>query len=145
MSQWRPQPDDEFQLAVYAAQAAEPLDGLGLGHCHWLGTSMGGVVGLPAAAGCLCGRLRRLVLSDIGPEVAPHDDPALVRQFINHSQDDGPCPAWNRLQIPVRVLRGAHSDLLPPRALRSCVVSTPGRPGRAGVSRMPGFACQEPA
>ena len=38
--------------------------------CHWLGTSMGGAIGLKAAAGALRGRIRRLVLNDIGPELA---------------------------------------------------------------------------
>jgi pimeloyl-ACP methyl ester carboxylesterase len=37
---------------------------------HWLGTSMGGAIGLKAAAGALKGRIQRLVLNDIGPQLA---------------------------------------------------------------------------
>jgi pimeloyl-ACP methyl ester carboxylesterase len=37
---------------------------------HWLGTSMGGAIGLKAAAGSLRGRIRRLVLNDVGPQLA---------------------------------------------------------------------------
>ena len=173
LSQWSPLPDDEYQLSCYAAQAAALLDQLGIARCHWLGTSMGGAIGLHAAAGVLAGRINRLVLNDIGPEVAapalarirsyagnppafatvseletyfravyqpygvltdaqwrrltetsvrrlpdgrvtPHYDPAMVRQFIAHPTDYDQWPAWDALQIPVLVLRGAHSDLLLP-------------------------------
>ena len=76
LSQWSPAPDAEYCMAVYAAQATALLDSLGINHCHWLGTSMGGAIGLHAAAGALQGRIRRLVMNDIGPEVAA---PALAR------------------------------------------------------------------
>ena len=76
LSQWSPLPDAEYQLAFYVAQAASLLDQLGVAQCHWLGTSMGGAIGLHAAAGRLQGRIQRLVLNDIGPELAA---PALAR------------------------------------------------------------------
>jgi pimeloyl-ACP methyl ester carboxylesterase len=43
------------------------MDQLGIEEACWLGTSMGGAIGLHAAAGALKGRIRRLVLNDIGP------------------------------------------------------------------------------
>lgn len=76
LSQWSPAPDDEYQLGFYAAQAVDLLDQLGIGHCHWLGTSMGGAIGLRAAATVLRGRVQRLVMNDIGPELAA---PAVAR------------------------------------------------------------------
>ena len=76
LSQWSPAPDDEYQLSVYAAQATALLDQLGIDQCLWLGTSMGGAIGLHAAAGALRGRITRLVMNDIGPELAA---PALAR------------------------------------------------------------------
>ncbi|MES2719014.1 MAG: alpha/beta hydrolase [Pseudomonadota bacterium] len=76
LSQWSPQPDDEYQLGFYAAQAVDLLDQLGIARCHWLGTSMGGAIGLRAAATLLRGRVQRLVMNDIGPELAA---PALAR------------------------------------------------------------------
>ena len=76
LSQWSPAPDDEYQLSVYAAQATALLDQLGIAQCLWLGTSMGGAIGLHAAAGALRGRITRLVMNDIGPELAA---PAVVR------------------------------------------------------------------
>ena len=46
LSQWSPAPDDEYHLGFYAAQAVDLLDQLGIAQCHWLGTSMGGAIGL---------------------------------------------------------------------------------------------------
>lgn len=70
LSQWSPQPADEYCLAFYERIAVSLLDQLGVRECLWLGTSMGGAIGLRAAAGALRGRIRKLVLNDIGPELA---------------------------------------------------------------------------
>jgi len=181
LSEWSPLPDDEYCLAFYTRQAEDLMDQLGIADCLWLGTSMGGAIGLHGAAGRLRGRIRRLLLNDIGPELAkpaverirsyagspasfatmgeleqyfrtvykpygwlsdeqwrrlaetsmrrlpdgrvtPHYDPAMVRQFIAHPDDYAQWPAWDSLDIPVLVLRGADSDLLLPdvaEAMRS--------------------------
>jgi pimeloyl-ACP methyl ester carboxylesterase len=70
LSQWSPDPAREYSLAFYVQLAVSLLDQLGIQRCHWLGTSMGGAIGLKAASGALRGRIRRLVLNDIGPELA---------------------------------------------------------------------------
>lgn len=70
LSQWSPAPAAEYCLAFYERLAVSLLDQLGIASCAWLGTSMGGAIGLKAAAGALRGRIRRLVLNDIGPEIA---------------------------------------------------------------------------
>ncbi|MBL8287849.1 MAG: alpha/beta hydrolase [Rubrivivax sp.] len=70
LSQWSPDPANEYCLAFYEKTAVALLDHLGVRECHWLGTSMGGAIGLKAAAGALRGRIKRLVLNDIGPELA---------------------------------------------------------------------------
>jgi pimeloyl-ACP methyl ester carboxylesterase len=192
LSQWSPAPDDEYCLAFYEQLAVSLLDQLGIRQCLWLGTSMGGAIGLNAAAGALQGRIRRLVLNDIGPELAApavqrirayagqppafdtmgaleqyfrsvykpygwlsdaqwrrltetsarrlpdgrltvHYDPAMVRQFETHPDDYTQWEAWDRLDIPVLVLRGQDSDLLLPevaeamrsRGPRAVVVTVP--------------------
>ena len=71
LSQWSPEPDREYCLDFYDRIATALLDQLRIHSCHWLGTSMGGAIGLHAAAGTLRGRIRRLVLNDIGPSLAP--------------------------------------------------------------------------
>jgi pimeloyl-ACP methyl ester carboxylesterase len=71
LSQWSAQPEREYCLDFYARLAVALLDALGVDDCLWLGTSMGGALGIHLAAGALKGRIRRLLLNDIGPELAP--------------------------------------------------------------------------
>jgi pimeloyl-ACP methyl ester carboxylesterase len=69
LSQWSPAPEQEYCLAFYGRLAVSLMDQLGIGEAHWIGTSMGGAVGIHLAAGALKGRIRRLVLNDIGPKL----------------------------------------------------------------------------
>lgn len=73
LSQWSPDPDREYCLAFYARLAAALCDALGIGRMHWIGTSMGGALGIKLASrkdGALAGRIDKLVLNDIGPKLA---------------------------------------------------------------------------
>ncbi len=76
LSEWSDAPEEEYCLAFYAQTAQSLVDRLGLGSFHWLGTSMGGALGIRLAAGAFRGRMRRLVLNDIGPRLA---EPAVER------------------------------------------------------------------
>ena len=76
LSQWSPEPEKEYCLTFYVQQAMALVDQLGLKEFHWLGTSMGGAIGLVAAATSLRGRVRRLILNDSGPQIA---DAAIAR------------------------------------------------------------------
>ncbi|TNF51378.1 MAG: alpha/beta hydrolase [Burkholderiales bacterium] len=76
LSQWSPLPQEEYCLAFYARLARALLDQLGLARVHWVGTSMGGAIGMVCADGLLRGRIDRLVLNDIGPKLA---DAAVAR------------------------------------------------------------------
>jgi pimeloyl-ACP methyl ester carboxylesterase len=62
-------PEKEYCLAFYGQLAVSLVDQLRLDSFHWLGTSMGGAIGIHLAAGALKGRIRRLVLNDIGPQL----------------------------------------------------------------------------
>jgi pimeloyl-ACP methyl ester carboxylesterase len=70
LSQWSPDPAKEYCLAFYVKLAVSLVDQLGIDRFHWLGTSMGGSIGMLAAATELRGRMRRLVLNDNGPQLA---------------------------------------------------------------------------
>jgi pimeloyl-ACP methyl ester carboxylesterase len=70
LSQWSPHPEREYCLDFYARLALSLLDKLQIQKCHWLGTSMGGAIGLRLAGGALKGRIRKLVLNDVGPKIA---------------------------------------------------------------------------
>ena len=74
LSQWSPDPGNEYQLSFYARIAQELLDRLKIDRAHWVGTSMGGAIGIVCAGGLalprLKGRIRSLVLNDSAPQVA---------------------------------------------------------------------------
>jgi pimeloyl-ACP methyl ester carboxylesterase len=76
LSQWSPAPEKEYCLDFYAALAAALVDALGIARLRWIGTSMGGAIGMKTAAGALKDRISHLVLNDIGPKVA---DAAVAR------------------------------------------------------------------
>jgi pimeloyl-ACP methyl ester carboxylesterase len=69
LSQWSPAPEKEYCLDFYVRVAVSLVDQLGIRDLSWLGTSMGGAMGIRLAAGLLKGRIRRLVLNDIGPKL----------------------------------------------------------------------------
>ena len=70
LSQWSPHPEREYCLDFYGRLALSLMEQLGVGECHWVGTSMGGAIGIRLAAGGLKKRMRRLVLNDMGPKIA---------------------------------------------------------------------------
>jgi len=80
LSQWSPAPESEYCLSFYARLARELMDQLGIENAHWVGTSMGGAVGMVCASGLyepsLRGRIKSLVLNDNAPELA---QPAIER------------------------------------------------------------------
>ena len=181
LSEWSPDPDTEYCLAFYAGIAHAFVDALHLDRVRWVGTSMGGALGIRAAATTLRGRVSRLVVNDFGPAlpaaaaerirsyvgappqfarvselesylrqvyspfgaltdaqwrrmtdssvrrrqngyVTTHYDPAIVRQLFVRPLDYEQWDAWDLLDLPVQVLRGAESDLLLPEvaaAMRS--------------------------
>ena len=51
LSQWSPDPHNEYLLAFYARLAAELFDHLNIDAAHWVGTSMGGAIGMVCAGG----------------------------------------------------------------------------------------------
>lgn len=69
LSQWSPAPEREYCLGFYGRLAVSLMDQLGIRDAYWLGTSMGGAIGIHLAAGALRGRIRRLLLNDIGPQL----------------------------------------------------------------------------
>jgi pimeloyl-ACP methyl ester carboxylesterase len=80
LSQWSPDPQQEYCLAFYARIARELIEQLDIAQLHWVGTSMGGAIGTVCASGllepALKGRIRSLVLNDNAPQLAA---PAIER------------------------------------------------------------------
>ena len=80
LSQWSPDPHNEYTLAFYARLAADLFDHLRIDAAHWVGTSMGGSIGMVCAGGLvepkMKGRIKSLVLNDNAPRLA---DAAVAR------------------------------------------------------------------
>jgi pimeloyl-ACP methyl ester carboxylesterase len=74
LSQWSRHPDEEYTLRFYARLAADLFAQLGIRQAHWIGTSMGGAIGMVCASGlyepALKGAIRSLLLNDNAPELA---------------------------------------------------------------------------
>jgi pimeloyl-ACP methyl ester carboxylesterase len=197
LSQWSPDPGEEYRLEFYALLAAELFDRLGVARAHWVGTSMGGAIGTVCASGVLQDRIQSLVLNDNAPRLAapaierirnyaghppafagmaeleaffrqvykpygwlsdaqwrrmaetsmrrlpdgrvtPHYDPAMVRQFTDHPNDYDLWEHYDRLRIPVLLLRGAESDLVLPDAAAEMMTRGPGAKGLAQVVEIAG-------
>jgi len=72
LSAWSTRPEYDYTYARYAEIARALLDHFALERVAWLGTSMGGLLGLRLAAEpATASRIERLVLNDIGPELEP--------------------------------------------------------------------------
>ncbi|MBS0241567.1 MAG: alpha/beta hydrolase [Proteobacteria bacterium] len=68
LSEWSTDPDRDYCMDAYAQLALGVVEALRLGRTiSWLGTSMGGALGIRVAATTLAGRLRKLIINDIGP------------------------------------------------------------------------------
>jgi len=65
--------------------------------------------------------------------VTPHYDPAMVRQFTDHPDDYALWDHYDRLRIPVLLLRGAESDLVLPDAAAEMLTRGPGTLGLTRV------------
>ena len=80
LSQWSPLPQAEYCLSFYARIAADLFDQLKIDKAHWVGTSMGGAIGMVCASGLfqpdLKQRILSLTLNDTAPQVA---DAAIAR------------------------------------------------------------------
>lgn len=87
LSGWAREPAAEYTLAAYAGHAVALLDALGVaGPLDWVGTSMGGAVGMLLAAGSLRGRIGRLVMNDMGPALNPAAV-ARIRSYVTAPPD----------------------------------------------------------
>jgi len=74
LSQWSSQPGRDYCLAAYARIATDLFDQLQIARAHWVGTSMGGSIGMVCASGLLVpsmrARIQSLTLNDNAPELA---------------------------------------------------------------------------
>ncbi|WP_135078284.1 alpha/beta hydrolase [Terasakiella sp. SH-1] len=71
LSQWSTHPEKEYCFDFYEKIALKICEIFGFYNFDYIGTSMGGALGMRLAGGPLKGNINRLVINDIAPEVAP--------------------------------------------------------------------------
>lgn len=80
LSSWSRAPADEYLPEFYAALALALLDAYQIKTCAWLGTSLGGLIGMKIASGPNAARLNTLIINDIAP-IVPSDAIARILQY----------------------------------------------------------------
>lgn len=88
LSQWADDPKRDYCLARYGEHALALLDHYGLDRVRWVGTSMGGALGIHLAGGALRDRITHLVVNDIAPELVP----AAIERILAYA---GSPPSFN--------------------------------------------------
>lgn len=68
LSSWSEAPNVDYSVEHYAKVAAGLLDHYRIETTGWLGTSMGGLIGMRMASGQMAKRISYLIINDIGPE-----------------------------------------------------------------------------
>jgi pimeloyl-ACP methyl ester carboxylesterase len=69
LSGWARDPKADYSYRVFGDTALAMLDHYRLDKLRWVGTSMGGLIGVTLAADRLKGRLTHLVINDVGPDI----------------------------------------------------------------------------
>lgn len=72
LSSWSASPETDYSVAHMADTAEALLNHFDIEQTGWLGTSMGGLIGMHLASGDCANRLSYLIVNDIGPEI-PQD------------------------------------------------------------------------
>lgn len=103
-SQWLPYPED-YGLPLYLASLATLLARLDVEEVDWLGTSLGGILGLTLAAQP-GSPIRRLVLNDVGP-VIPREASERIAAYVGEN------PRFGSLEELETYLRRVHAPFGP--------------------------------
>ncbi|MDF1728605.1 MAG: alpha/beta hydrolase [Sulfitobacter sp.] len=98
LSSWSSNPEVEYSIEYYAGIASDLMDHYRLEKVSWLGTSMGGQIGMRLAAGKHGDRLTCLLINDIGPEVPQSAIERILSYVGNPPQFDSfrEAEAWLR-------------------------------------------------
>lgn len=83
LSSWARDVSVDYSYAAYGEHAAAILDHYDLGTIRWVGTSMGGLLGVTLAAGFLKERISHLVVNDIGPWI-PQDATGRIGSYVGN-------------------------------------------------------------
>lgn len=91
LSSWSSDPRAEYSIEYYSGIATDLLDFFEIDRAGWIGTSMGGLIGLRMASGPLADRLEYLIVNDIGPEIPGQ----AIERILSYS---GTAPSFSGLR-----------------------------------------------
>lgn len=86
LSSWSSNPEAEYSIEYYSGIAADLLDHFEIDKAGWIGTSMGGLIGMRMASGPLAARLDFLIVNDIGPEL-PQEAVGRILEYAGTEPD----------------------------------------------------------
>lgn len=98
---------EQYHVPTYASHVIQLIEQQGLGQVDWVGTSMGGLIGMSVAADDP-GRIRRLVLNDVGPFV-PKVALKRIKQYLD--LDDLPFAGVAEIEAHLRVIHASFGPL----------------------------------
>ncbi len=83
LSSWAAKPEVDYSYRVFGDTALAILERYGIDRLRWVGTSMGGLIGVTLAAGRLKGRITHLVVNDIGPDI-PAEGTGRIAAYVGN-------------------------------------------------------------
>ena len=93
-SSWSDSPNSDYVLKTYVDIVAKLVGQLEWECFDWVGTSLGGAIGMITAADKLQGRVRRLIINDIGPEIPPTALARFITPTLRRPQFRNLAEAW---------------------------------------------------
>lgn len=82
-SSWAEDPTVGYSYKSYGDHALAVLDHFGIGEFAWVGTSMGGLLGVTLAAARLKNRITHLVVNDVGPWI-PEEATGRIAAYVGN-------------------------------------------------------------
>ena len=100
LSQWSQQPEKEYVIPFYVELAKQLLDQLMIQSCVWIGTSMGGLIGILLASE-ENSPINALLVNDVGPEL-PREAIQRIHDYV------GLQPVFNNVTELERWLKSVY-------------------------------------
>lgn len=98
LSSWSANGKDEYRVEYYAGVTSDLMDHFGIERAAWLGTSLGGQIGMHLASSLHADRITCLLLNDIGPEVPT----AAIERVLSYAGDSPQFTSYAEAEIWLR-------------------------------------------
>jgi pimeloyl-ACP methyl ester carboxylesterase len=83
LSSWARDFTQDYSYRTFGDIALGILESYGISKLRWVGTSMGGLIGVTLAGGALKGRITHLVINDVGPDI-PTEGTGRIAAYIGN-------------------------------------------------------------